>query len=86
MIASSAVKILDLKQNKEIIIPCHRHHNAFYILHEFGYSRSDFKVLDDGFLDNHDNFLTRIDACAHAMECGQIPTGTIRVIYSEDLW
>lgn len=35
MIVCAAVKILDLRQNKEIIIPCHRHCHAFRILKDF---------------------------------------------------
>ena len=41
MITSAAVKIFDFRQNKEIIIPCHRHCDAFFILKEFGYKPHD---------------------------------------------
>ena len=37
MITRAAVKIKDLRQSKETIIPVHRHCDAFYILKEFGY-------------------------------------------------
>lgn len=86
MIASSAVKILDLKQNKEIIIPCHRHCNAFFILHEFGYGKKDFKVIEQGYLDSHDNFLNRSQAFNHALDCKQIHRLYEGELFSEDLW
>ena len=88
MIVSAAVKIKDLRQNKEIIIPCHRHCNAFYILKEFGYRpRIDYKEIAQGFLDENDNFYTRIAAYNHAVECGQIaPSDFPHELYSEDLW
>ena len=34
----AAVKIYDKRQEKEIIIPCHRHCDVFVILKECGYS------------------------------------------------
>ena len=47
MIVKAAVKIFDFRQNKDWIIPCMRHCDAFYILKEFGYKRDiDYKELD----------------------------------------
>lgn len=82
----AAVKIYDQKQDKEIVIPCHRHCDAFVILKEFGYSSKDYKVLDQGFLDANDNFYNRIDARRSAIESGQIETSEYSELYSEDLW
>ena len=46
MIVSAAVKIKDLRQDKEIIIPCHRHCDAFYILKQFAYKKNiDYKEI-----------------------------------------
>lgn len=99
MVCRAAVKVLDLRQNKELTIPCHRHCDAFYILKEFGYKKSvDYKEIAQGFLNEHDEFMTRIEAWKEAFKCSQfsekvmeqywvdetdpIPTE----LYSEDLW
>ena len=90
MIVKAAVKIMDLRQNKELIIPCHRHCDAFYILKEFGYKKNvDYKEIAQGFLDAEDNFYDRVAAYKHAwfhyqfpMEKEYQPTE----LFSEDLW
>lgn len=90
MIVSAAVKIIDYRQDgKEIIIPCHRHHDAFYILKEFGYApRKEYKEIEQGFLDEHDNFLNRVDAWFEAYNCNQLKEieENCHTLYSEDLW
>jgi hypothetical protein len=42
MVCRAAVKIYDKRQDKEMIIPCHRHCDAFQILHDFGYKKGEF--------------------------------------------
>lgn len=91
MIVSAAVKIKDLRQDKEIIIPCHRHCDAFYILKEFEYKKNiDYKEIAQGFLDEKDNFYNRVEAWKHAYHCNQINPDaiehTIQELFSEDLW
>ena len=91
MIVSAAVKIKDLRQDKEIIIPCHRHCDAFYILKEFGYKKNiDYKEIAQGFLDEHDKFYNRVEAWKHAYLRVQINPDalehTIQELFSEDLW
>ncbi len=88
MITRAAVKIKDLRQNKETIIPVHRHCDAFYILKEFGYKiKVDYKILDQGFLNEHDEFLNRQEAYYEAKRCNQITvTEFENCLYSEDLW
>lgn len=92
MIVSAAVRIYDKKQNKEIILPVHRHCDAFYILKEFGYSKDDFESNQDdqGFLDEYDNFYNRVEAWKHAYLNGQLNPDaiehTIQALFSEDLW
>lgn len=92
MICRAAVKIFDKRQDKVIVIPCHRHCDAFQILHDFGYKRfTDYEEVAQGFLDEHDVFLDRIDAHLHACMCKQLkcddPSAyTIAELYSEDLW
>ena len=88
MIVKAAVKIFDKKQNKEWIIPVHRHCDAFYILKEFGYTKEDYKEIAQGFLDEYNHFYLRIDAYRHALSCGQIQEDSCeyKCLYSEDLW
>lgn len=87
MIVKAAVKIFDFRQNKDLIIPCMRHCDAFYILKEFGYKRDiDYKELEQGFLDEQDNFYNRIEAMKHAKQCNQIIAPEYNKLFSEDLW
>lgn len=97
MVVRAAVKIRDKRQNKEIIIPCHRHCDAFQILKEFGYKRfTDYEEIAQGFLDEHDIFLNRVEAWIEANQCCQFLDSYIEEhvddyvgpteLYSEDLW
>ena len=88
MIVKAAVKIMDLRQNKEWVIPCMRHCDAFYILKEFGYKKNiDYREIAQGFLDEHDNFYDRLAAKKHAQEFNQLKENTrCAELYSEDLW
>lgn len=90
MIVKAAVKIFDIRQNKEWVIPCMRHCDAFYILKEFGYKKNiDYKEIAQGFLDEHDIFYDRIDAHEHAWLHGQLLNEEkleIKELFSEDLW
>ena len=86
-IISAAVKIYDKKQEKEIIIHCHRHCDAFHMLKEFGYVRSEYDILDQGFLDRDYNFLSRVDAKIVARANNQLlEDSNDPNLYSEDLW
>jgi len=88
MITKAAVKIYDIRQDKEWIIPCHRHGDAFYILYEFGYKRNiDYKELAQGFIDEEGNFYDRIAAKKHAQAHDQLKENTrCAELFSEDLW
>ena len=91
MIVSAAVKIKDFRQDKEIIIPCHRHCDAFYILKQFAYKKDiDYKEIAQGFLDEHDKFYNRVEAWKHAYLCDQINPDalehTTQELFSEDIW
>lgn len=86
-IINAAVKIYDKKQQKEIIIPCHRHCDAFHMLKEFGYMRSEYDILGQGFLDRDYNFLSRVEAKIIARENNQLlEDSNDPALYSEDLW
>ena len=82
----AAVKIKDKRQDKIWDIPCHRHCDAFLILKEFGYTREDYEILEQGFLDANDVFYNRTDARKNAIESGQIKASEYSELYSEDLW
>lgn len=89
MIVKAAVKIMDLRQNKEWIIPCHRHCDAFYILKELNYKKNiDYKEIEQGFLDEHDNFYNRVDAWHEAYKYRQLKMvdPSCHELFSEDLW
>ena len=88
MIVKAAVKIFDMRQNKEIIIPCMRHCDAFEILKAFNYKKDiDYKEIAQGFLDENDNFYDRIAAKKHAQEFNQLKENTrCAELFSEDLY
>ena len=90
MVCRAIVKIVlfDANSIKEITIPCHRHCDAFHILHDFGFQKHvDFKEVAQGFLNEHDNFMDRREAFVEAVRCGQIQSeGQCKELYSEDLW
>ena len=61
MITRAAVKIDYWNHNtkQEIIIPCHRHCDAFQILHDFGFIKGvDFREKEQGFLNSMKNLFT----------------------------
>lgn len=104
MVAKAAVKInlftkfFDWTTTpKELIIPCHRHADAYEILHMFRLRKDmEYKVIAEGFLDENDNFMTRAEAFEEALRCEQlnetfynneaVAAVRSRILYSEDLW
>ena len=90
MIVKAVVKVRMLADNREITIPCHRHCDAFYILHEFGYKQgTDYKQVAQGFLDEHGKFYDRVAAYKHAWLHFQLPHEEEykpKELFSEDLW
>lgn len=87
MIVKAAVKILDLRENKEKTLPCMRHSDIFYILKELNYKLNiDYKIIAQGFLDETDTFYNRIEAKKHAQKCQQIIDTEYSELFSEDLW
>ena len=97
MIISAAVKILLKKENREVIIPCHRHGDAYKILKDLGFQPSDFETVKQGFIayvvdpddpfNGTENFLDRKEALAHAKMNRQILTSmNDEELYSEDLY
>lgn len=97
MIISAAVKILLKKENREVIIPCHRHGDAYKILKDLGFHPSDFETVKQGFIayevdpddqfNGTETFLDRKEALVHAKMSRQILTSmSDDELYSEDLW
>lgn len=97
MIISAAVKILLKKENREVVIPCHRHGDAYKILKDLGFQPSDFKTIKQGFIayevepddpfNGIETFLDRKEALAHAKKNRQILTSmSDDELYSEDLY
>ena len=91
MIVKAAVKIFDVKQNREIIIPCHRHSDCYEILYNLGYRKNiDYYTIQEGFLDKDDVFLDRHHAYLDAMYDHQLMIVDKNIkcqeLFSEDLW
>jgi len=89
MIVKAAVKILNLHTQEEMIIPCHRHCDAFYILKQFDYKKNvDYKEIEQGFLDEHDKFYNRVEAWHEAYKYRQLKMvdPNYHELFTEDLW
>lgn len=77
------------------ILPCLRHGDGYKILKDLGYApKTNYKILEDGFIDHKGKFLNRKEAFEHAKEIGQC-SATQRwywqdhnqyELYSEDLY
>lgn len=86
MICKAVVVIFDKKQQEQVFIPCHRHCDAYQILKNLGYQPTDYKVMGEGFLDEHNMFYNRMDAAREAIRCSQLRSIESGPLYTEDLW
>lgn len=88
MITHAAVKFNVC--GKEIIIPCHRHADAYCIVHTLRPDVSTrYNQKNQGFLNERGEFLTRQEAWVEAHRCNQILNYEEAItgeLYSEDLW
>ena len=95
MIISAALKVKDDKFQPlgYIVLPCFRHSNGFEILYDLVGNK--YKAcIEEGFIDNKNNFLDREGAFNHAIDCGQLSAVTREYkrqnhetkLYSEDLY
>lgn len=70
--------------------PLRHHHVIRQIVMKTGAETVDVPMRDQGFLDDRGNYLTRGQALAHALRCGQLPCDYTLigggVLTSEDLW
>lgn len=95
MILASAIKFKIEKTNEEVVLCGARHGNIFAQLKPLGFEpQGGYKEIEQGFIDHHNNFLTREEAYEHAKEIGQL---CCRIVHdrettygtnliSEDLW
>ncbi len=97
MILASAIKYHIEKTNEEVILCGARHGDIFTQLKKLGFEpKNDYEEIEQGFIDHHNNFLTRKEAFEHAKEIGQLSS---KIVYdrehdgvghtnliSEDLW
>ena len=89
MIVKAAVKVFDMRQNKEVILPCHRHSDIPYIFFALGYKKLvDYKIIEEGFLTEDGVFLNRHFAWLDAVTDNQllIRDNDCQTLYTEDLW
>lgn len=98
MILASAIKFHIIETDEDVILCGSRHGNIFAQLKSLGFNPRDGYVEEEqGFIDHHNNFLTRPEALEHAYQCGQISSriyhdrvkGNMiggKNLISEDLW
>ena len=97
MILAAAIKYKIESTGKEVVLCGARHGDIFNQLEALGFkARKGYEEIEQGFIDHHNNFLTRKEAFEHAKMCGQISANTIydrehsnhfgKSMISEDLW
>lgn len=89
MILAAAIKFHIDKTNENVILCGHRHCNIFEQLQLLGFeAQKGYKVINQGFIDDKNNFLTREEAYKHAVKCDQIKLHKegVKELFSEDLW
>ena len=95
MILASAIKFRIEKTDKEVVLCGARHGDIFRQLEPLGFDpRDGYVEIEQGFIDHHNNFLTREEAYEHATEIGQLccrvaherKTTYGTKLISEDLW
>ena len=89
MILAAAVKFYIEKTNEEVILCGHRHGDIFRQLGSLGFEpQNGYKEIEQGFIDDKNNFLTRKEAYLHAIDSWQIEDdgNSCCELFSEDLW
>ena len=98
MIVRAAIKYLICPRDdasKEVVLPLHRHGDGGKILRDLGFSVGDFKIIEQGFITDTGEFLSRSAAAEHAYKCGQLDwlgeedkesVMMSNCLMSEDLW
>lgn len=95
MILAAAIKYRIEKTGKYVVLCGARHGDILKQLKRLGFGpRDGYEEIEQGFIDNHNNFLTREEAYDHAVTCGQLCAKIIyertksdnKQLISEDLW
>ena len=88
MIVASAIKFHIEATNSDVVLCGLRHSNIFEQLNNLGFKpKEGYKEIEQGFIDNNNNFLTRKEAYLHALVCDQLHSTRSSVeLFSEDLW
>lgn len=82
MILASAIKFRIEATGEEVVLCGCRHGDIFMQLPALGFEpRKGYKEIEQGFIDNNNNFLTREEAFEHAKQCGQISS---KIAYARD--
>lgn len=73
MILCAAIKFHIEKTNRDVVLPCWRHAEAYKILRDLGFDAKDgYKEIEQGFITTSNKFLDRKAAWDHAIYCGQV--------------
>ena len=73
MITKAAMRVYDKRRQIEMILTGHRHHDILNNLREFGYTPNiDYVILEQGFITDEHEFVSREDAWLEAYRCGQL--------------
>lgn len=98
MILASAIKFHILETDEDVILCGSRHGDIFKQIKYLGFEPKEGYVEEEqGFIDHHNNFLTREEALEHAFQCGQLSSKIYynriegrecggKQLISEDLW
>lgn len=89
MILCAAIKFHIDKTDKDVVIPCCRHGDAYKILKDLGFEAKDgYKEIEQGFITTRNTFLNREEAYRLAAICGQINQISFdyKELYSEDIY
>ena len=88
MITQAACIVSIPNVDKPQIIPLHRHGDIGRILNAFGFKPGKgYKILEQGFLDEHGNFYNRVSAMKEAKRCKQYLIGEEKEeLFSENLY
>lgn len=87
MILCAAIKFHIDKTDKDVVIPCCRHGDAYKILKDLGFeAKEGYKEIEQGFITTSNTFLNRKEAYRLAILYGQISPISMFNINSEELY
>lgn len=92
MLIAAAIKTHIKATDKDVIIQCRRHYEAYRLLKDMGFQPGGYIVSETGFVTHKGEFLDRHAAWEYAAEIGQISqqqihdTNFSKILLSEDLW